>query len=87
MIQRANLNGLKVATPDDLLAAAEASHPMALDILEKAGRLLGQTLANLATLFNPELIIISGEGIRMGDFMLRPMHDALRRHALPNFKK
>lgn len=81
LLQRANLNGLKVSTPDALLMAAKANNPLALDILERAGRLLGQTLANLVNLFNPELIIISGEGIRMGDFLFTPMHQAMQRHA------
>jgi predicted NBD/HSP70 family sugar kinase len=81
LLQRANLNGLKVSTPEELLSAAEAGHPLAIDVLEKAGRLLGETLANLINLFNPELIIISGEGVRMGDFMFKPMHQAMQRHA------
>jgi predicted NBD/HSP70 family sugar kinase len=81
LLQRVNLNGLKVSTPDELLMAAEAGNPVALDVLEKAGRLLGQALANLINLFNPELIIISGEGVRMGEFMFKPMRDAMQRHA------
>ncbi|MGQ9851066.1 MAG: ROK family transcriptional regulator [Aggregatilineaceae bacterium] len=80
LLRRARLNGLDVASPDDLLAAAHSGHPVALEVLEKAGRLLGQTIANLVNLFNPELILISGEGVRMGDFLFVPMHETMQAH-------
>ena len=80
LVKRAQLKGLNVATPDDLLAAAEANNPVALSVLDRAGQLLGQSIANLVNLFNPELVIISGEGVRVGDFMFRSMHAALKRH-------
>lgn len=80
LVRRAQLKGLKVETPDDLLAAAQAGNPVALSVLERAGQLLGQAIANLVNLFNPELVIISGEGVRAGEFMFRAMHEAMQRH-------
>jgi predicted NBD/HSP70 family sugar kinase len=80
LLRRANLNGLQAATADELLTAAHTGHPVALDVLEKAGRLLGQTMANLVNLFNPELIIVSGEGVRMGEFVFGPMREVMGRH-------
>jgi predicted NBD/HSP70 family sugar kinase len=80
LLRRAALNGLQVATPEDLLAAAQANHPVALEVIRNAGRLLGLTLANLVNLFNPELIIVSGEGIRMGECLFDPMRQAMRQH-------
>ncbi len=80
LVQRAQLKGLKVETPEDLLSAAEAGSPVALNVLERAGQLLGQSIANLVNLFDPKLIIISGEGVRAGKFMFCAMHDAIRRH-------
>ena len=80
LLRRAALNGLNITSPDELLAAAQADHPVARDVLEKAGGLLGQTMANLVNLFNPELIIVSGEGVRMGEFVFGPMRDAMQRH-------
>lgn len=80
LLRRAKLNGLDVSTPEELLAAAQAGHTVALEVLEKAGRLLGQAMANLVNLFNPELILISGEGVRMGDFLFGPMRQAMRLH-------
>ena len=80
LLRRAKLNGLDVSTPEELLAAAQAGHTVALEVLEKAGRLLGQAMANLVNLFNPELILISGEGVRMGDFLFGPMRQTMRLH-------
>lgn len=80
LLRRAKLNGLDVSTPEELRAAAQAGHTVALEVLEKAGRLLGQAMANLVNLFNPELILISGEGVRMGDFLFGPMRQAMRLH-------
>jgi predicted NBD/HSP70 family sugar kinase len=37
-------------------------------------------MANVINLLNPALIIISGEGVRAGDFLFRPMHEALGKH-------
>jgi len=80
LLRRAKLNGLDVSTPEELLAAAQAGHTVALEVLEKAGRLLGQAMANLVNLFNPELILISGEGVRMGDFLFGPMRQTMHLH-------
>jgi predicted NBD/HSP70 family sugar kinase len=38
-------------------------------------------IANLINVFNPRLIIISGEGVRAGEFLFGPMREAMRRYA------
>jgi N-acetylglucosamine repressor len=81
LVQRANLNGLAVTTPEELIAAAQGGNPVARDVLAAGGHVLGQSLATLVNLFNPALIIISGEGVRAGDLMFGPMRDAISRHA------
>ena len=80
LIRRAQLKGLNVDGPDALVAAAEAGNPVALSVFERAGQLLGQTMANLVNLFNPELLIISGEGVSAGDFLFTPMREAMQHH-------
>ncbi len=54
----------------------------AVNILKSSGYLLGQQLANLINLFNPRLIIISGEGLRMGDVFFDGMRHAIEEHAV-----
>jgi predicted NBD/HSP70 family sugar kinase len=80
LIRRAQLQGLAVVTADALLTEAQRGQPVAVSVYERAGRLLGQSLANLVNLFNPAMILISGEGVRAGDWMFGAMRDALHRH-------
>jgi predicted NBD/HSP70 family sugar kinase len=80
LVRRAQLKGLNVDGPEALMEAAQAGHAAARDVLGQAGRLLGQSMANLVNLFNPDLIIISGEGVRAGEFMFGPMRETMYRH-------
>jgi predicted NBD/HSP70 family sugar kinase len=67
----------------DLLKLAESGDPGARSIYARAGAALGQGVANLINVLNPELIIISGEGVRAGDFLFTPMRAALAAHVMP----
>ena len=51
-----------------LFAAAKAGDPMALSIFRRAGRMFAMGLANLVNIFDPELIILSGERMQF-DFL------------------
>ncbi|HEX2980430.1 MAG TPA: ROK family transcriptional regulator [Anaerolineaceae bacterium] len=72
-----------IATLDELIARATAGQPAAVRILDHAGALLGRQLANLTNLLDPNLIIISGEGIRMGDVFFKAMRSAFRECVMP----
>ncbi|RIH87487.1 ROK family transcriptional regulator [Calidithermus roseus] len=65
----------------ELLEAAEGGHEGIRALLAEAGERLGVALANLVNLFNPEMIVIAGEGVRLGGSFLEPMEEALRRNA------
>jgi predicted NBD/HSP70 family sugar kinase len=47
-------------------------------VLGNAGRQLGSAVANMATLLNPELLIICGEGTELGAAFLAPIVTAVR---------
>ena len=49
----------------------------------RAGKILGSQVANLADLFDPKLIIISGEGIRWGDKFFSAMQEAFETGVMP----
>ena len=74
--------GSDIRTIEDLIRAAEMGDERAVNILKSSGNLLGQQLANLINLFNPRLIIISGEGVRMGDVFFDGMRHAIEEHAV-----
>jgi predicted NBD/HSP70 family sugar kinase len=67
----------------DLIHIAEADDLLARDVLAQAGEMLGRGLANLINVFSPDLIVISGEGVRSGDFLFNPMRSAILRYVMP----
>jgi predicted NBD/HSP70 family sugar kinase len=43
--------------------------------------MLGRGVANLVNIFNPERIIISGEGVRAGDLLFEPLRRTVAQYA------
>jgi len=72
-----------VQTLDELLLLAQTGNAAAIQIFDKAGRILGIGIANLISLFNPKKIIISGEGTREGDFLFIPMKESIKQNTMP----
>ncbi len=72
-----------VADLDDLIKRAAAGNTKAKDVLTRAGTLLGQQIANIVNLFDPKLIIISGEGIRMGEVFFSAVRTAFHECVMP----
>lgn len=68
---------------DDLVRCASAGQPGAALVLTRAGTQLGRQIANLVNLFDPKLIIISGEGTRMGDVFFNAVRDAFHECVMP----
>jgi len=63
--------------------AALEGDPLAVGVLEKAGRHLGVALASLANVFDPDVIVIGGGVIAAGNLLLDPARSELRARALP----
>jgi glucokinase len=72
-----------VLTARDVGVAAQAGDAVALSILRRAGERLGQALAMLIDVLNPQCIVLGGLAWRMGDALLAPMHRVIAREALP----
>ncbi len=68
-------------TLDLVASAAEGGDRTAREILARSGYRLGVGIANLVSIFNPQLVIVGGEGVRAGEFRLGPMREAIRQHA------
>lgn len=79
LIKQAQARGVEVETPKAMVEAARSGDPDILAIYEAAGSVFGRAVANLIILFNPALIILSGEGVRASDFMFPAMQRAIRR--------
>jgi len=66
--------GLKV---EDLAELGLAGDTSACAVLAEAGHFLGRGLAMVVNLFNPEVLVIAGEGVRFGKPLFLAMHKEL----------
>ena len=87
LLRQAQEAGLDVSTIEMLVGKAEAGNPLARAILAEAGELLGRAIANLVNLLVPQLIILSGEGVRAGEWMFGPMRRSLQEQVIPPLRK
>jgi glucokinase len=70
-------------TAKDVTDAVKTGDADALKVIQLTGRYVGRALAILCDCLNPELILIGSMAIRLGDMVLQPALDELRREALP----
>jgi predicted NBD/HSP70 family sugar kinase len=70
--------------PFEVVERARSSDEAAVAAVQRAGTLLGVSLANLVNIFNPECIVLSGPNtdasMLAGDLLLEPMQQALQKH-------
>lgn len=70
--------GKRTLTIEQLVDLAQGGDTVARQIFAEAGRRLGMGIAGLINVFNPRLILISGEGVRSGEPMFGPMREAIQ---------
>jgi glucokinase len=69
-------------TAKDISVAARQGDAIALEVLETTGERLGEVLAILIDLLNPDRIVIGGLAMRLGDLLLDPARRVIKREAL-----
>ncbi|MFW6641159.1 ROK family transcriptional regulator [Nocardiopsis algeriensis] len=74
--------GPEPARIQDLVAAARAGDPGCRRVVAEAGNALGQGVAIMANLFNPERVIVGGPLSEAGDLLLDPMYRSMEMGAL-----
>jgi glucokinase len=70
-------------TAHEVAAAARDGDEMALDIFHRAGRLLGLGVANIVSLFDPEVVIVGGGMAGAADLYFDSVRDAMLKGAQP----
>jgi glucokinase len=70
-------------TAHEVAAAARQGDPLALDVFHRAGRLLGFGVANMVSLFDPEVVIIGGGMAAAADLYLDALRNAMLEKAQP----
>lgn len=59
---------------------------VAIDTFSKVGKMFGVGLANYASLLNPEAIILTGDMMQAGKWLLKPMRQAFDEHVFHNIR-
>jgi len=62
--------------------AAVKGDTIAIEQLAYAGRIVGIGIVTFLHLFNPEIIVIGGGVSKTGDFLFKPMWEAIRKHVI-----
>ena len=72
---------VKAITKEAIFEAARKNDKLAVELIGIAGRNLGVRIAYLINIFNPSIVIIGGGIERMGDLLLDPLKEAVKKFA------
>jgi glucokinase len=76
----------KDLTGEKIYLAARNGDAIALEAFEFTGRILGQALANVISLFDPEAVFFAGGLARAGDLLLKPTEKYINLNVFPAFE-
>lgn len=79
-----NLTAYKTPSADNIIEEAMKGDAVAIKIISEAAYAIGQGLAILVHLMNPESIILSGKGSIIGKLWLTPIQQAMNEHCIPH---
>ncbi|MFC3562281.1 ROK family protein [Pedobacter jamesrossensis] len=68
---------------DHFLDAVNAQDPLAISIVSKAAFQIGKGLATLMHILNPECIVLSGRGAKVGKMLLPSIQQAINQFCMP----
>lgn len=72
---------------EDIISMANQGDELARVVIERTGMYLGIGLSHLINLLNPELVVVGGEAVAAGDFLLKPaIQEAEKRTYATAFK-
>ncbi|HET7473653.1 MAG TPA: ROK family protein, partial [Candidatus Limnocylindrales bacterium] len=80
---RTALDQRGTVTAEDVARAASAGDPVAVAMLQGAGRRVGAMLASVVNFFNPSLIVIGGGVANSPDSLLAAIRETVYRRSLP----
>jgi glucokinase len=69
-------------TAEQVHRAAVEGDEVAIGVIETAGRYLGAALVSLVNLFEPEVVVVGGGAMAMGELLLGPARQEVRDRAL-----
>jgi glucokinase len=66
--------------------AAENGDPIAKEVFQNTGELLGRSLADTVHYLSPEAIFLFGGAAAAGDYIFKPTKESLEKYVLPTFR-
>jgi glucokinase len=69
------------------VSEAAGHDTLAARVMAQAGEYLGLAIASAVNLVNPEVVVVGGGVSQAGEVLLRPLRDAVQRHAVPDNAK
>jgi glucokinase len=69
-------------TAKDVALAAKKGDALAMRVVRSTGERLGEVLAILVDILNPQRIVVGGIALRLGEMILEPAREAMKREAL-----
>jgi len=66
--------------------AAENGDPIAKEVFQNAGELLGRSLADTVHILSPEAIFLFGGAAAAGEYIFKPTKESLEKFVLPTFR-
>jgi predicted NBD/HSP70 family sugar kinase len=72
----------ELVTLSDIVQAVNKEDILCIDLVEDIGRKLGEHLAGIINIFNPEMVIIGGTLSLTDDYIMQPIITAIRKYSL-----
>jgi hypothetical protein len=67
----------------DILQGARAGDGVSISVVRDTAKYIGMAIANLATMFDPEVVVLGGIIASSGDIMLEPIRSETSRRLMP----
>jgi predicted NBD/HSP70 family sugar kinase len=72
---------------DAIMEAANNGDQYAIELFADAGYKIGKALAILIHIMNPQAIVLSGRGARVGRILMAPIQQALHKYCIPRLSR
>ncbi|HET9495609.1 MAG TPA: ROK family protein [Chloroflexia bacterium] len=66
--------------------AAREGDPLALELMEREGKLVGMGVVSAVHIFNPELVVLGGGVTNAGDLLFNPVRETVARRVQPAYR-
>jgi predicted NBD/HSP70 family sugar kinase len=72
---------------DAIMEAANNGDQFAIGLFSDAGYKIGKALAILIHIMNPQAIVLSGRGAKVGRILMAPIQQALHKYCIPRLSR